>query len=762
VVSSIPCGGCPASSRILKVVAATGLIQTVAGNGGYGYGGDGGLAINAELAAKGVFVDSAGNIFIADTDNSRIREVVAGTGIIQTVAGNGVYGYSGDGGLATNAELNGPADVFVDTAGDIFIADTDNSRIREVVAATGMIQTVAGNGVNGYSGDGGLATSAELNGPADVFVDTAGNIFIADSGNNRIREVVAATGMIQTVAGNGTYGFSGDGGPATSAELATPFGLASDSSGDLLIVDSRSQRIRSVSQLLTIPWSLLPKSLNFGNQLVGTSSNAQSTTLMNTSGAALTISNIAVTGTNSGDFSQTNTCGASVAANSHCQVNVTFKPAATGMRTASLAVTDNATGSLQSVALAGTGIASAVTLSTTSLTFSGQLISTSSAAQSVTVTNSGTAPLTISSIAISGTNSGDFNLTNMCPLNPATLAVNANCQVNVTFNPAASGMRDASLTITDNATGSPQSVALAGTGKASAVTLSTTSLTFSGQLISTSSGAQSVTVTNSGTAPLIISSIAISGTNSGDFAQTNTCPASNSGLAAGANCTISVNFTPATTGNRSAVITIADNVSGSPQSVSLAGTGTDFSLAAAAGGNCPSGGNCSTSATISAGQTATYNLQVSQLSGFNGAVALTCSGTPGVSTCSVSSASVPPSGSSSYAFTVTVSNTSNVLVVPWPEFPLTPMLPALRIALPLLLALLMLLLSWKEVAKKRSLRTRLTALAVLLIGVMLSSGCAGGGGSGENHQPPTNATLTISGTSGSVKHQLCLSLTVNH
>src|SRR5439155_418716 len=183
---------------IREVVAATGIIHTVAGNGNFGFSGDGGPAPDAELVTpSGVFVDISGNIFIADTGNARIREVVAATGIIQTVAGNGTNGYSGDGGPATSATINVPSDVYADSAGNLFVADSFNNRIRKVVAATGDIQTVAGNGIADFSGDGGLAASAALHSPEGVFVDGAGNIFIADHSNGRIREVVAATGNIQ-------------------------------------------------------------------------------------------------------------------------------------------------------------------------------------------------------------------------------------------------------------------------------------------------------------------------------------------------------------------------------------------------------------------------------------------------------------------------------------------------------------------------------------------------------------------------------------
>jgi trimeric autotransporter adhesin len=248
------------NNRIREVVAATGNIQTIAGkgtNGTSGFSGDGGLATNAELDAPfGVFVDGHGNVFIADSGNGRIREVFAATGIIQTVVGGGTgcdnqTDSIGDGCPPTAAQLAGPTGVFVDGAGDLFIADTGNNRIREVVTATGNIQTIAGNGTSGFSGDGGPATNAAIAQPTGVFVDLGGNIFIVDNTNNRVREIVAATGDIETVVGNGTGGFAGDGGPALNAELNNPSGLAGDQSGNLFIADELNNRIRKVVGLVT-------------------------------------------------------------------------------------------------------------------------------------------------------------------------------------------------------------------------------------------------------------------------------------------------------------------------------------------------------------------------------------------------------------------------------------------------------------------------------------------------------------------------------
>ena len=186
-----------------------------------------------------------GNLFIADTGNNRIRKVTP-AGVISTVAGNGtVVGYGGDGGPATSAQLHGPYGVAVDAAGNLFIADRDNCRIRKVTPG-GVISTVAGNGTGGFSGDGGPATSAQLAAPHGVAVDAAGNLFIADYANNRIR-MVTPDGIIRTVAGNGTMGFSGDGGPATSAQLFQPGGVAVDAAGNLFIADTFNNRVRKVT-----------------------------------------------------------------------------------------------------------------------------------------------------------------------------------------------------------------------------------------------------------------------------------------------------------------------------------------------------------------------------------------------------------------------------------------------------------------------------------------------------------------------------------
>ena len=326
--------------------------------------------------------------------------------------------------------------------------------------------------------------------------------------------------------------------------------------------------------------------MNFGNQLINTTSGSQSVTLTNTGTAALSISSITIGGTNPADFSPSNNCPLSpstLAVNASCTISATFTPTASGSRTASLSIADNASGNPHSVALSGTGVAAApaVTLNpNTGMSFGNQQVGTTSSSRSVTLTNTGNAALSISGITLGGTNPGDFSSSNNCPLSPSTLAAGSSCTLNATFTPTATGSRTASLSIADNASGSPHAVALSGTGTAPAVSLNpTTGMSFGNQTVNTSSGSKSVTLTNSGTAPLTISSISIGGANPGDFTPSNNCPLSPSTLAVNANCTISATFTPSALGGRSASLSIADNAAGSPQAVALSGTGVAASAA---------------------------------------------------------------------------------------------------------------------------------------------------------------------------------------
>lgn len=232
------------NDRIRKL-ATDGTISTVAGTGTADYDGDGELATSADIHDPcGIVVDSSGNIYFSDTYNAVVRKV-AKSGIISTYAGTGTAGSTGDGADATLATLDHPIGLALDSSGRLYIADTANSKIR-MVASDGTISTVAGTGVVGSVGDGGPAVSALLNRPQGIAFDAAGNLYIADSANHLVRKVTP-DGTITTVAGNGTAGYFGDGGPATQASLWYPKSVLVDAAGKILIVDSFNSRIRVVA-----------------------------------------------------------------------------------------------------------------------------------------------------------------------------------------------------------------------------------------------------------------------------------------------------------------------------------------------------------------------------------------------------------------------------------------------------------------------------------------------------------------------------------
>jgi hypothetical protein len=239
------------NSVIRKVTASTGDISTVAGNGTSGYSGDGAAATSAEMGSpRGLALDSSGNIYIGDVFYNVVRKVTISTGYISTVAGDGSSGYTGDGGLATSATLDNPSYLAVDASGNLFISDVYNYVIREV--SGGYISTVAGGGTpcmgkSDYLGDGCAATNAVLAEPEGIGIDSYGNLYIADCGAQAIREVLASTGVISVVAGTfNSYGFSGDSGAAGSAQLNSPFDVKVDGSNNLYIADTGNQRIRKV------------------------------------------------------------------------------------------------------------------------------------------------------------------------------------------------------------------------------------------------------------------------------------------------------------------------------------------------------------------------------------------------------------------------------------------------------------------------------------------------------------------------------------
>lgn len=238
-----------AGNAVVRQIATDGIIKTVAGNNEVGYAGDGGPATAAALHNPySVAADAAGNLYIAEAGSHTVRRIDKASGIVTTLAGLGPdkAGYTGDNGPAVDARLNGPKGIALDAAGNIYVADSGNGVVRKI--SGGIITTVAGNGSVGYSGDNGPATSASFAYMTGIAVDLEGNIYIADTSNNVVRWVDAATGIITTLAGEGTKGYSGDGGPATTARLDGPLDVAVDKAGNVYIADTGNAVIRVVVQ----------------------------------------------------------------------------------------------------------------------------------------------------------------------------------------------------------------------------------------------------------------------------------------------------------------------------------------------------------------------------------------------------------------------------------------------------------------------------------------------------------------------------------
>jgi hypothetical protein len=641
-------------NHVVREISMSGQISTIAGNGIEGYGGDGSAATAALLdTPTGVAVDSAGNVYIADSHNHRIRKVSGGT--MTTIAGTGAPGYSGDGGAAAAAQLSLPTAVAVDSNGNLYIADTNNQRIRKITGTA--ITTMAGNGEELYAGDGAAAITAVLDGPTGVAVDAIGNVYIADRHNHRVRMVTPA-GTISTIAGSGTAsfsgGFSGDGAPATAAMLAKPSGVSVDGAGNVYIADTDNQRIRQLS-----------------SSTVATVSGGSQQGFGGDGGAAIS-----------------------------------------AILNSPKAVATDASGNL---IFADTLNQRLRTVSLPTLTFTNDGVGILSAAQSVTLANTGSASITVTSIAFTGaftTATGGS-----CGATPITLAAGTNCTQNVAFLPTVSGASGGSVAF--GGTGIvPQSILLTGTAvqTATTVTLASNMATpFAGQAIIFTA---TVKPTGFGTPTGTVSF------------YDGTTPIGNSVLAAGS---ASVTTTLAAGEHTITAVYVGDASFTGNTSATLAPSVLDFNLTL--------GTTASGSQTVVPGQPVTYALNLLPVGGaFTFPITLSATGLPPGATATFTPQIITiGAGSASVAMTIQTAASgaslhrrnlfgagygSGTLALSWLLLPFS---------------------RWTR-SKIRGMRP-LTLCAELILGLAAIGGLSGcGAGSGFFGQPQQSYTINVIGT----------------
>jgi len=839
------------------------------------------LGGDIEDVGYGIAVDSNANAYITGLTYSTTFPTTAGS--LQTAnggAGDAFVAKVNPGGTALlystylgGSGLDQGNGIAIDNIGNAYVAGLTNSATFGF-APNGFQTAYAGEGdafVAKLTPTGALSYFTYLGGTkADaatgIAVDSTANVYL--TGSTVSTDFPTAGAVFQPNYGGGnadsfvakldptgkTLLYSSYLG-GTNTELAT--GIAVDTSGSAYVTGQTcSEDFPLANPLQDVPggncdayvakisilagFALNPAGLVFPAQSLNTTSQSQTVTVTNGDNPQ-TISGIAISGVNAADYAETTTCGSSLAVGATCTITVSFTPAASGLRKASLTITDSAPGSPQVVNLSGN--TSTVTLSSSSLAFGFQQVGVASAPQAVTVTNSGTTALTISSITASGdfseaddcvkaalqpstncviqitytpsaavasigaitltdsgsgspqeilatgtgvlepqasltpaslgftsqpvgvtsgaqiltlknvgdaplnissiVSSGDFSETSNCG---SILSANSSCAIDVTFTPSAAGTRNGTLTVTDNAANTPvsaQTVLLSGTGLAiPVVNLSTTTLTFIGQAIGSTSGAQSVTLTNIGSAPLILSSVAASG----EFAQINNCPTS---VPVGGNCAINITFSPSVDGNLFGTVTITDNATGSPETITLSGTGTGASFQVSSLTATPS---------VPAGNPALFAISVVSFGGFSQQVALNCTA-PATLSCSVAPNVVTPSASPTQSAVLTVNTSLRTIAPPSSRIKIDP-LTLLRhfdgTSLLLLAAILMVMTA--AIVRRRPFTAAFGFAVVLLLA---SVACSGSGTPGTPAGTPAgNYQVTVIATSGALSTSTTLTVQV--
>jgi len=450
-------------------------ISTLAGNGTAGSSGNGASASAALVnAPQGGAFDALGNFFFADTGNNVVREISKTTGNITLIAGTGTAGFAGDGFVATSAQLNKPRGVAVDAAGNVYIADTGNNRIREVSAATGTISTIAGTGTASYTGDNGYASAATLSGPAGIALDNTGVLYVADMGNHALRAFSVNSGVMVTLVGTGTASYAGDGGVPQLAQLSAPTGVAVDLAGNIYIADTGNAVIRKVTPLNAGIINFQATISTFAGIAGGTANTGDGGTA--TSANLLTPSGVATDA--AGDVyiaagGQVRIVGLSGTINTIAGTGGSGAYSGEGGSATSAvipgpvdAVAVDAVGNVYLSATGANRIFSAAGPSAATLAFGSQTISTTSSPQTVTLYNAGNEPLTLSSISVPTAYALSNSLSTACS-STTTLSAGAFCTLTLTFTPPSVANYSASLTLTDNAlngTSSTQTIPVTGVG----------------------------------------------------------------------------------------------------------------------------------------------------------------------------------------------------------------------------------------------------------------------------------------------------------
>ncbi|SRR5579871_781855 len=596
----------PPESKI-REVQANGNIITFAGSGTRNFSGDGGAATSAAInSIRGVWADTTGNVYIADTGNQRVR--VVNSGNINTLAGGG---NGGDGGPAVGAILAGDRATAIDSNGNIYIADTANNRVREFTVG-GNITTLAGTGIAAYSGDGGPASAATLSGPEGVAVDNSNNVYIADS-NNFVIRMVNTSGVISTVAGNGKScaPSCGDGGLATSASFMFPTTVEPDAFGNFYVADQRANQIRMVNSSGIIS-TFAGTGTACTNTAIGACGDGQSATGPNTelsgpfSAAPDLFGNVYIADTNDNRIRVVN--GGIINAFAFTGNGILYGPnKAPALQFAYNTPQDVIVDAGGNVYVAGSGLY--YTIERIDIKASGNPV--------VAVTGRVGDPKYYGY-------AGDGGLALQAQLDNYGASIDANGDLYI-----ADGTNNAvrAVTLTPSATIAPSS------------------LVFPATLINTTSAPLSFKLTNNGSNDLIISSITVTG----EFALTTGTPCANNQVPPGFSCTISVTFTPTTYGTITGKVVINDNAYQDPtQTVYLTGYGPDYTITAVPN-----------SLTVAPGNQGTSTITLTPSAGFNQTVSLTCTGMPKQSTCNIVPNSITLDGTDAASATLTVSTSAS-------------------------------------------------------------------------------------------------------